>query len=101
LPARQPWGAFTFRAYWLDRTAWIAVERLEPLALKFWRRAEKLPLSGREIEVCLPLALGRSRAEIAERLGVSENTAINHCRNIYAKLGVQSRAELVEKLQAW
>ena len=103
------WGAFTFRAYWLDRTAQqhaapligIAVERREPLALKFWRRAEKLPLSGREIEVCLPLALGRSRAEIAERLGVSENTAINHCRNIYAKLGVQSRAELVEKLQAW
>jgi DNA-binding CsgD family transcriptional regulator len=102
------WGAFTFRAYWLDRTAGqhavpligIAVERLEPLALKLWRRAEMLPLSGREIEVCLPLALGHSRAEIADRLGMSENTAINHCRNIYAKLGVQSRAELVEKLHA-
>ena len=102
------WGAFTFRAYWLDRVAeqdgrrliGIAVERLEPLALKLWRRAETLPLSGREIEVCLPLALGASRAEIAERLGLSENTAINHCRNIYAKLGVQSRAELVEKLHA-
>jgi DNA-binding CsgD family transcriptional regulator len=101
------WCAFTFRAYWLDRTAQqqgvsligIAVERLEPLALKFWRRAERLPPSGREIEVCLPLALGRSRAEIAERLGVSKNTALNHCRNIYAKLGVQSRAELVEKVQ--
>jgi DNA-binding CsgD family transcriptional regulator len=103
------WGAFTFRAYWLDRTAQqyavpligIVVERLEPLALKLWRHAEKLPLSGREIEVCLQLALGHSRAEIAERLGVSENTGINHCRNIYAKLDVQSRAELVEKLQAW
>jgi DNA-binding CsgD family transcriptional regulator len=103
---RNAWGVFTFRAFWLDRTAQehaapligIVVERLEPLALKFWRRAENLPLSGREIEVCLPLALGRSRAEIADRIGVSENTAINHCRNIYAKLGVQSRAELVEKL---
>lgn len=102
------WGAFTFRAYWLDRAGeereagliGIAVERLEPLALKFWRHAEKLPLSGREIEVCLPLALGKSRAEIAGRLGVSENTAINHCRNIYAKLGIQSRAELVDKLRA-
>jgi DNA-binding CsgD family transcriptional regulator len=31
---------------------------------------------------------------------MSENTAVNHCRNIYAKLGVQSRAELVEKLHA-
>ena len=68
--------------------------------LKLWRRPECLLLSGREIEVCLPLALGYSRAEIAERLGMSENTAINHCRNIYAKLGVQSRADLVEKLHA-
>jgi DNA-binding CsgD family transcriptional regulator len=103
---RNAWGTFTFRAYWLDRAAGphaqpligITVERLEPLALKLWRRAEDLPLSGREIEVCVPLALGQSRAEIAERLGVSENTAINHCRNIYAKLGVQSRAGLVAKV---
>lgn len=112
VPAYQvtnAWGVFTFRAFWLDRTAQedaapfigISIERLEPLALKLWRLAETLPLSGREIEVCLPLALGKPRAEIAERIGVSENTAINHCRNIYAKLGVQSRAELVEKLHAW
>jgi DNA-binding CsgD family transcriptional regulator len=102
------WGAFTFRAYLLDQTAQeraapligIAIERFEPLALKYWRRAEKLPLSGREIGACLPLALGQSRTEIAERLGVSENTVINHCRNIYAKLGVRSRAELVGKLHA-
>jgi DNA-binding CsgD family transcriptional regulator len=97
------WGAFTFRAYWLERDSereqliGIAVE---PLALKLWRRAETLPISGREIEVCLSLALGHSRVETAERLGMSENTAVNHCRNIYAKLGVQSRAELVEKLHA-
>lgn len=102
---RNPWGTFTFRAYWLDRAAGphakpligITVERLEPLALKLWRRAGDLPLSGREIEVCVPLALGQSRAEIAS-LGVSENTAINHCRNIYAKLGVQGRAGPVAKV---
>jgi len=102
----NPWGASTFRAYWFDRgaSAWpligITVERLEPLALKLWRHAEELPLTGRELEVCQLLALGRPRAEIAERLGVSENTAINHCRNLYAKLGVHSRAELIETLQA-
>ncbi len=41
----NPWGTFTFRAYWLDRSAepgappliGITVERLEPLALKLWR----------------------------------------------------------------
>jgi DNA-binding CsgD family transcriptional regulator len=105
---KSAWGAFTFRAYWLDRDVGggappligITVERLEPLALQLWRRAEELPLSGREIEVCQLLALGRPRAEIAERLGVSENTAINHCRNIYGKLGVHGRAELVERLHA-
>jgi DNA-binding CsgD family transcriptional regulator len=104
----NPWGAFTFRAHWLDRGTepsaspliGITVDRLEPLALKLWRRAEELPLTGRELEVCQLLALGRPRAEIAERLGISENTAINHCRNLYGKLGVHSRAELVESLNA-
>jgi len=63
-------------------------------------RAEELPLTGRELEVCQLLALGRSRAEIAERLGVRENTAIDHCRNLYGKLGVHSRAELIQSLNA-
>ncbi len=104
----SPWGVFTFSAYWLDRgegleglpLIGITVERLEPLALKLWRRAEALPLTGRELEVCRLLALGRSRTEIAGRLGASESTAVNHCRHLYAKLGVHSRAELVEKLHA-
>jgi DNA-binding CsgD family transcriptional regulator len=105
---KNPWGAFTFRAYWLDRgdgpsetpLIGVSVERLEPLALKLWRRAEELPLTGREVEVCHLLALGRPRMEIAERLGVRESTAVNHCRNLYEKLGVHSRTELVEKLHA-
>jgi DNA-binding CsgD family transcriptional regulator len=100
------WGAFTFRAYWLDRAGnqpassqiGITVQRLEPLALKLWRRAEELPLSGREIEVCQLLAAGRPRAELAKHIGVSEHTAITHCRNLYEKLGVHTRNELVAKL---
>lgn len=102
------WGVFIFRAYPLDSAArngappliGITVERLEPVALKLSRRADQLPLTTRETDVCLALALGRSRAEIAQWLGVSQNTAINHCRNLYAKLGVHSRAELIELLQA-
>ena len=75
------------------------MQRLEHIVLKTWRRAEQLSLSGREIEVCVLLAAGRSRAEIADRLGVSHNTAINHCRSLYAKLDVHSRVELVQKLR--
>ncbi len=78
----------------------VTVERFELLALKLWRRVEGLPLTGRELEVCQLMALGLPRAEIAERLGVSEPPAVNHCRNLYGKLAIHSRAELVEKLQA-
>jgi len=48
--------------------------------------------------VCQLLAAGLPRAELAKRLGVTDNTAITHCRNLFQKLGVHRRAELVEKL---
>jgi DNA-binding CsgD family transcriptional regulator len=57
-------------------------------------------LSPREADFCLLLAAGHSRPEIAERLGVSEHTAITHGRSVYAKLGVHNRVELLDRLRA-
>jgi DNA-binding CsgD family transcriptional regulator len=49
-------------------------------------------LSPREIEVLRLLSEGLSNRGIAARLVISEKTAIRHVSNIFAKLGVHSRA---------
>lgn len=105
---RNEWGEFVFRVFRLDREAsssssrliGVSVELYQPLRLRLLRRIGELPLTNREIECCVALVERLTRAEIAERLGVSEMTAITHCRNLYGKLNVHGRAGLVEKLRA-
>jgi DNA-binding CsgD family transcriptional regulator len=62
------------------------------------RIAEGRILSRREVEVALCCAQGLTNAEIGCRLGVSEQTVKFHLRNIFAKIGVKRRAELVSRL---
>jgi pimeloyl-ACP methyl ester carboxylesterase/DNA-binding CsgD family transcriptional regulator len=50
-------------------------------------------LSQREAEVLRLLAAGRSNAQIADELVISQNTVIRHVSNIYAKTGAANRAE--------
>jgi DNA-binding CsgD family transcriptional regulator len=49
-------------------------------------------LTGRELEVLRHLASGETNRAIAERLVLSVRTVDRHVSNIYAKLGVSSRA---------
>ncbi len=49
-------------------------------------------LSERELEVLAHVAAGRTSPEIAEELIISRHTVRRHLENIYAKLGVNSRA---------
>jgi ATP/maltotriose-dependent transcriptional regulator MalT len=49
-------------------------------------------LSERELEVLQLVAAGRSNREIAAELVISEHTVARHLQNIYAKLGLSSRA---------
>jgi ATP/maltotriose-dependent transcriptional regulator MalT len=49
-------------------------------------------LSGREVEVLRLVASGKSNREIASTLVISEHTVARHLQNIYAKLGLSSRA---------
>lgn len=51
-------------------------------------------LSEREVEVARLVAAGCTNPEIAERLVISRRTAEHHVQNIYAKVGVASRAGL-------
>ena len=52
-------------------------------------------LSERELEVLRLLVAGASNKSIAAQLSLSENTIKTHISRIFAKLGVQSRAEAV------
>jgi DNA-binding CsgD family transcriptional regulator len=49
-------------------------------------------LTGREVQVLRLVATGQSNQEIATALVISEHTARRHLQNIFAKLGVSSRA---------
>lgn len=60
------------------------------------RVARAFDLTRREEVVLNLLVEGRTRAEIAEELYVSDNTVKTHIRNLYKKMGVSGKAELVD-----
>lgn len=53
-------------------------------------------LTGREREVCTYLASGYTNAEVAEALSISKRTVETHRAAIMGKVGLRSRAELVQ-----
>ncbi len=55
------------------------------------------PLSERELEVLELIAEGLTNQEIATRLFLTLNTVKAHTRNIYSKLGVNSRIQAVAR----
>jgi DNA-binding NarL/FixJ family response regulator len=59
------------------------------------KRAEADPLSEREREVLVLLALGHTNQEIAKKLFISVRTAETHRAHIMQKLRLQTRADLV------
>jgi DNA-binding NarL/FixJ family response regulator len=52
-------------------------------------------LSSREMEVVAFIVAGYTNKDLARELGISENTAKHHLTNIFDKLGVSNRLELV------
>lgn len=84
---------------WLDKqlSNW-ALEAL--LRRESTGRAGSGTLSPREIEIVRMVVGGLRNRELAERLGVSEGTIKIHLHNIYKKLKVHSRLELVLHAQA-
>ncbi len=56
---------------------------------------ERAALSSREIEVLRALIQGMANKEIAASLGISESTVKNTFQQLFGKLGVRSRSQLV------
>jgi DNA-binding CsgD family transcriptional regulator len=55
-----------------------------------------LPISRREREVAALILSGETNASIADKLFISESTVKKHVNNIFRKLGISSRWELVK-----
>ena len=53
------------------------------------------PLSERELQILAAIARGKSSKEIARECSVSPKTICNHVSNIYAKLNLNHRGQLV------
>jgi DNA-binding CsgD family transcriptional regulator len=75
-----------------DLGATPALQRAERLLEPPARREG--PLTTRELDIVELVALGRTDAEIAERLFISRRTVNTHLSNIYGKTGINNRVEL-------
>jgi DNA-binding NarL/FixJ family response regulator len=58
-------------------------------------RSIRTALSARELQVVRAVAAGLRNRVIAEQLGIAEGTVKLHLHNIYEKLGIDSRLELM------
>lgn len=69
----------------------------------FFRRNQHIfaALTKREKEILRLMALGYSAGEIADKLHISEKTAVTHRRNIKSKIGAQSGYDLTSFAQAF
>ena len=59
-----------------------------------WRKV----LSDREREISGLVSCGFTNEQIGEKLDISELTVKTHLRNIYSKIGVHDRAQLVSHM---
>lgn len=57
-------------------------------------------LTSREMDILLSLAEGNSLKRVADELFLAENTVKRHRTNVYRKLGVNSRQELIDLIRA-
>jgi DNA-binding NarL/FixJ family response regulator len=61
------------------------------------RRGPPRLLTDREVEVLRLVASGKPNRGIAGALGISEHTVARHMQNVFAKLGVSSRAAAISR----
>jgi DNA-binding CsgD family transcriptional regulator len=106
LVRRNGWGEFVFRGYRLGAAAGAAqrigvlIEQSVPLEAHILERVNATALSTRQKEVALLSAKGLANAQIAQQLNLTPQTVKDYFKDIYARLEINSREELVQRLSA-
>ena len=88
-----------------DKPAVIPVSEEENATVGHWKLrcdtvARQAGLSARETEVFMLLAKGRGVEHIQNKLCISSHTVKTHVYNIYRKMGIGSREELLDAVEA-
>ncbi len=78
----------------MEGHVWLPPD-LQTVIAEQLRHPTPVMLTLREREVVRHVALGLRNAEVAEKLSISEGTVKTHLNNIFQKLGLRDRAELV------
>lgn len=65
---------------------------------KIFNRLNRTGLTSRELEIATLIYQGNSSKEIAQEINLSYHTVRNHIKQIYKKLGVSTRSEMLVKL---
>ena len=80
---------------WLDSRMTAEVIDTFSASSKSGARGEKRLLSDREMEIVQLVTQGFQNKEIGKELFISENTVKNHLHNIFDKIGVSDRLEMM------
>ncbi|HUC82360.1 MAG TPA: ATP-binding protein [Flavisolibacter sp.] len=64
----------------------------------FERNAKRFQLTSRETEIAQLVCVGRNNKVIGEALFISEKTVAKHVQNIFEKVGVSTRMELMNRM---
>ncbi len=82
------------------QTTVVLQEVFLPLPETFARdeaKVAELGITRRELDILEAMAAGYSNREMAERLGVSENTVKTHAARVFDKLSAQRRTQAVQR----
>lgn len=91
------WGDFRLhlQPFSTGRALSLVSQRLIPVNLHLFRRLHRYDLSYRQLQTACGLAEGVSFNDLAERWGVSRHSVITHAGNLYDKLGLSGRDDLL------
>lgn len=101
---RNGWGEFILRAYRLQcargaqERIGVLIEHCVPFEARLLEQVNTLQLTARQKEVVLLTGRGLANAQIAAAMRITALTLKDYLKDIYARLGVCSREELLARL---